>query len=102
MPLNLPAGSEIPADAAHTGCEMKKMLTGNDIRLPAARKANSKHPHHPCTQYLISIQRKRIETAFSDIAKLMPESIHAVTAEGFLIKLIAFIWAYTFNNLHKL
>jgi hypothetical protein len=32
----------------------------------------------------------------------MPESIHAVTAEGFLIKLIAFIGAYTFNNLHKI
>jgi hypothetical protein len=78
------------------------MLADNNIRLLAARKANSKQPHHPSTEYLIATQRKRIETAFSDIAKLMPKSIHAVTAEGFLIKLIAFIWAYTFNNLHKL
>jgi hypothetical protein len=102
MPLNLPAGSEILADAAYTDYTMEEMLTDNDIRLLAARKANSKHPHQPCMEYLISIQRKRIETTFSDIAKLMPKSIHAVTAEGFLIKLIAFIWAYTFNNLHKL
>jgi hypothetical protein len=29
----------------------------------------------------------------------MPKSIHAVTYEGFLIKLIAFIWAYTFDKL---
>jgi hypothetical protein len=32
----------------------------------------------------------------------LPKSIHAVTKEGFIIKLIAFIWAYTFNNLHKI
>jgi hypothetical protein len=32
----------------------------------------------------------------------MPESIHAVTAEGFLIKIIAFIWAYTFDSLYKI
>jgi hypothetical protein len=26
----------------------------------------------------------------------------SVTQEGVIIKLIAFIWAYTFNNLHKI
>jgi hypothetical protein len=102
MPLNLPAGSEILADAAYNDYQMEEMLADNDVRLPVARKTSSKQPHHPCTEYLISIQRKRIETAFSDIAKLMPKSIHAVTPEGFLIKLIAFIGVYTFNNLHKL
>jgi hypothetical protein len=35
------------------------------------------------------------------MAKLMPKAIHAVTYEGFLIKLIAFIWAYTFDKLHN-
>jgi hypothetical protein len=100
MPLNLPAGSEILADNDCTDCEMEGMLADNDIRLLPARKANSKKPHHPSTEYLIATQRKRIETTFSDIAKLMPKSIHAVTAEEFLIKLIASIWVYTFNNLH--
>jgi hypothetical protein len=102
MPLNLPGGSGILADSAYTDYGMEQMPADNGICLHAARKANSKRPHHPGTEYLISIRRKRIETAFSDIAKLMPESVHAVTAEGFLIKLIAFIGAYTFNNLHKL
>jgi hypothetical protein len=70
------------------------LLADNDIRLLAVRKANFQKSHHPSTQYLIASRRKHIETAFSGITKLMPKSIHAVTAEGFLIKLIAFIWAY--------
>ena len=45
-------------------------------------------------------RRKRVETAFSDITQLMLKSILAVTPEGFIIKLIAFIWAFTFNNSH--
>jgi hypothetical protein len=102
MPLNLPDGSEILSDAAYTDYDMEEMLADNNIRLLAARKANSKRPHHPSTEYIIATRRKRIETVFSDIAKLMPKSIHAVTAEGFLIKLIAFIWAYTFDKIYNL
>jgi hypothetical protein len=102
LPLNLPDGSEIPADAACTDYDMEEMLADNGIRLLAARKANSRHPHHPCTEYLIATQRKRIETAFSNIDKLMPKFIHAVTAEGFLSKLIAFFWAYTFIIIENL
>jgi hypothetical protein len=53
------------------------------------------HPHDPCVEYLIA---KRVETAFFDSAKLMPKFVLAVTVEGFLVKIIAFIWAYTLNN----
>jgi hypothetical protein len=102
MPLNLPPGSEIMADSAYTDYELEEMLADDGIRLLAARKDNSRRSHNPCREYLIALQRKRIETTFSDIAKLMPKSIHAVTCEGFIIKLIAFIWAYTLNNLHKI
>ncbi|MDR1372876.1 MAG: hypothetical protein LBJ17_07155 [Dysgonamonadaceae bacterium] len=52
-------------------------------------------------EYLIASGRKRIETAFSDIAKYLPKTIHAVTENGFLIKLIAFIWGYTFDKLYN-
>lgn len=102
MPLNLPTGSEIMADSAYTDYDLEEMLADDGIHLRAARKNNSKRPLNPCREYLITLQRKRVETTFSDIAKLLPKSIHAVTKEGFIIKLIAFIWAYTFNNLHKI
>jgi hypothetical protein len=78
------------------------MLSDDGIRLLTARKANSKRPHKPWVEYLISISRKRIEDAFSDIAKYMPKTVHAVTEKGFLIKLIAFIWGYTLDRMLKL
>jgi hypothetical protein len=98
LPLNLPPGSELMADSAYTDYLLEEIMLENDIRLLADRKANSKYPHDPCVEYLIASQRKRVETAFSDIAKLMPKAIHAVTPHGFIIKIIAFIWAYTFNK----
>ncbi|MDR1372021.1 MAG: IS982 family transposase, partial [Dysgonamonadaceae bacterium] len=58
-------------------------------------------PHNPCLEYLIANGRKRIETAFSDIAKYLPKTIHAVTENGFIIKLTAFIWGYTFDKLYN-
>jgi hypothetical protein len=102
LPLDLPEGSKLIGDSAYTGYLIEDMFRDNGICLLADRKTNSKRQHNPSNKYLISTRRKRIETAFSDIAKLMPESIHAVTAEGFLIKIIAFIWAYTFDSLYKI
>ncbi|KAA6318140.1 hypothetical protein EZS27_031809 [termite gut metagenome] len=91
MPLNLPEGSTLYADAAYRDYTLEEMLADEGIRLLSARKANSKPPHEPWVEYLISIKRKRIEVSFSDIAKYLPKTIHAVTENGFLIKLIAFI-----------
>ena len=36
--------------------------------------------------------RKRVETTISDIKKLFPRTIHAVTLDGFLIKLTLFVF----------
>jgi hypothetical protein len=102
MPLNLPEGSILYADAAYTDYKTEEMLSDDGIRLLAARKANSKRPHEPWVEYLISISRKRIEVTFSDSAKYMPKTIHAVTENGGLIKLIAFIWGYTLDRILKL
>jgi hypothetical protein len=65
----------------------EEMLVDDGIRLLAARKANSKRPHEPWMEYLISISRKRIEIAFCDIAKYMPKTIHAVTQNRFIIRI---------------
>jgi hypothetical protein len=102
LPVNLPEGSEVLADSAYTDYLMEEMLSENGIRLLANRKSNSRHPHNPYTEYLISIGRKQVELAFSDIAKYLPKKIHAVTISGFLIKFFMFFWAYSFDKLYKL
>jgi hypothetical protein len=84
-----------------TDYDMEEMLADNGIRLWAPRKSNSKRLHNPCREYLISRQRKRVETAFSVIAKLLPKTIHAVTAEGFIIKLIAWLILLIVSCIYK-
>ena len=43
--------------------------------------------------------RKAVETAFGEIAKLMPRSIHAVTGPGFELKVYLFVLAYSFSGI---
>jgi hypothetical protein len=39
-----------------------------------------------------------IETVFSGITRVFPKSMHAVTFDGFLLKLSAFIFAFTLKT----
>jgi hypothetical protein len=42
--------------------------------------------------------RKRVETTISDIKKMFPRTIHAITLEGFLIKLTLFVFGLQLNK----
>jgi hypothetical protein len=44
-----------------------------------------------------SYHRKRVETAGSLIAQLFPKSIHAVTSQGFELKVALFVIASSLN-----
>jgi hypothetical protein len=43
--------------------------------------------------------RKKIETVGSLIERMLPKSIHAVTAAGFELKIFLFVLAYSMNCL---
>ena len=43
--------------------------------------------------FLLARYRKRVETAGSQIERLLPKHIHAVTADGFELKTILFVLA---------
>jgi hypothetical protein len=95
LPLSLPAGAEVAADAAYTFYEWEDHLVEQDrVHLLVARKANSKRrdtpPAHDYKQWL----RRRIETVFGEIAKLFPKKIHATTLSGFVLKVSLFLFAY--------
>lgn len=68
------------------------------ISLKVMRKKNSKRQDHPWNQYIKQHTRHYIETVFSSITCVFPKSIHAVTYEGFLLKLQAFIFAFTLQQ----
>jgi len=63
------------------------------------RKANSKRPFPPWVFYVQSTYRKIVETTGSLIERLLPKSTHAITAEGFELKLGLFVLAASLNFL---
>ncbi|GAX43883.1 transposase [Tolypothrix sp. NIES-4075] len=96
LPLNLPPGSEVYGDSAYTDYTVEDDLEHtSQIYLKVMRKKNSKRQDPPWNQYIKQHTRHYIETVFSSITCVFPKSIHAVTYEGFLLKLEAFIFAFT-------
>jgi len=59
-----------------------------------ARKSNTKRPHKAWENFLIANSRKRVETTFSQISSMLSKSIHAVTVNGFLMKVILFNYVF--------
>ncbi|MDF5734093.1 MAG: IS982 family transposase [Rhizonema sp. PD38] len=99
LPLNLPPGSEVYTDAAYTDYTAEDDLKESDkISLKVMRKKNSKRQDEPWNQYIKQHLRHYIETVFSSITRVFPKSIHAVTYQGFLLKLEAFIFAFTLRQ----
>lgn len=96
LPLSLPATAQVYADAAYTDYQAEDDLQHLDqIHLQVARKRKSKRPDSPALAYIKQTTRHYIETVFSQITRRFPKSIHAVTLDGFLLKLTTFIIAHT-------
>lgn len=99
MATDLPEGSVLYTDAGYTDYVSEDLFeeaTGNAQQ--TARKKNSKRPHHPAQNYLIQHFRKRIETTFSQLTARFPKQIHAVTAQGFALKIVLFIFVHTLDQ----
>lgn len=100
LPLNLPAGSELYADKGYTDYVAEDTLAeADEIALMAIRKRNSKRPDSACLAYIKQTLRHPIETVFSQITRRFPKRIHAVTFEGFLLKVSSFIWVHTLEQI---
>ena len=94
----LPDGSIIYADKAYNDYEIEDLLkVVEHIQLLPMRKKNSKRALSPSVAFVQSYHRKRVETAGSLIEQLLPKSIHAVTAQGFELKVALFVIASSLN-----
>ena len=94
----LPDGSTIYADKAYNDYEIEDLLKEVDhIQLIPMRKKNSKRALPPSISFVQSYHRKRVETAGSLIEQLLPKSIHAVTPQGFELKVALFVIASSLN-----
>lgn len=99
MQVDLPAGSELYGDSGYTDYEQEDLYAECDqIYLKIHRKKNSLRPDPAWDVFLKKTFRKPVENVFSQITNLFPRNIHAVTAEGFLLKLFLFLLAFTING----
>lgn len=96
----LPEGSVLYADAAYTDYEWEEAWRETEqVELQADRRQNSTRPHEPWQNFLIQYFRKGVETTISQITERFPKSIHAVTAHGFALKLLLFVFTHTLAEL---
>jgi hypothetical protein len=63
------------------------------IQLQPLHKKNSKRPVPPYVAYRQAQGRKMVETTGTLIERLLPNSIHAVTSQGFKLKVMLFALA---------
>ena len=97
--FDLPEGSFVTGDKAYNNYRIEDMMREAGLELIPIRKKNS---HRPVPAYMIYFQariRKMIETTGSLIERLLPKSIHAVTAKGFELKVALFVLACSINFL---
>lgn len=99
LPLNLPPGSEVYADSAYTDYTAEDDLKkSSEIVLKVIRKKNFQRQDQPWNGYIKQHTRHYIETVFSSMTCVFPKLIHACTLKGFLLKLEAFIFAFTLQE----
>ena len=91
MTVDLPASSDLYGDAAYLNQEQKEWLACEGIRLKAATKKNSLVRNTWAEELENKYYRKRVENTFADITAKFPKKIHAVTAEGLLLKILLYV-----------
>ncbi len=100
MYFDLPPESSLYGDSAYTEYELEEMFKETElIELKISRKSNSKKPDKPYQAFIKNTMRKRIESSISEIIEMTPHSIHAVTAKGFFLKVLLFVFAYQLKTI---
>jgi Transposase DDE domain len=99
LPLCLPQGSQLFMDSGYTDYAAEDAAQEMDgVEFAPSRKSNSKRGDDVWRSYYKQLMRKRIETVFSQIANLLPKKIHAVTLDGFLLKVSMFVIAFALDK----
>lgn len=99
LPLDLPEGSQLFMDSGYTDYGAEDAVAEFDgVEFAPSRKKNSKRGDDCWRSYYKQLMRKRIETVFSQITSMFPKHIHAVTLNGFLLKLSMFIIAFALGK----
>jgi hypothetical protein len=99
LPLDLPEGSVLYTDAGYTDYVAEELFNeASGSQQQSVRRQNSNRPHHPAQSFIIQYFRKHTEICFSQLTAQFSKQIHAVTAQGFVLKIALFIFAHVLNQ----
>ena len=97
--FDLPENSFVTGDKAYNDYTIEDVMRMAGVELIPLRKKNSLRPVPAYMTYFQAGIRKIVETTESLIERLLPKSIHAVTARGFELKVALFVLACSINFL---
>lgn len=94
--FDLPVRSTVYADKAYNHYAQEDLLSqAAGIAFEPIRRGNSRQADNDyCTNWLRQQARRHVETDISQLVDRWPRRIHAVTANGFLLKVVGFILAH--------
>ena len=99
LPLALPEGGELFMDSGYTDYAAEDAALETDgVTFATQRKGNSRRYDEPWRAYFKQLMRKQVETVFSQITAMFPRHIHAVTLDGFLLKVSTFVIAFALDK----
>jgi len=100
LPLQVAPESAIYMDAGYTDYRAEdQIFDAEAIYLKAERKSNSRRKDTCSAAFIKNRMRKKVETTISLIKGNMLNHIHAVTKEGFLLKVALFVIGYAFHQI---
>jgi hypothetical protein len=100
LPFDVAPESCIYMDAGYTDyLSEDDLFEAEMIHARVQRKKNSKRKDEPHLRFIKQCMRKQIETTFSELKARMLRTIHAVTKQGFLLKVALFVIAFGFEKI---
>ena len=101
MALDIPRGCALMMDRGYTDYVAEDLLReAEGLEVYPVRRENSVR-YEGCRQYLAVVKRRFVESVGACLHSLLPRRVHAVTLDGFMLKLMCFVYAHNFNLLHK-
>jgi hypothetical protein len=94
LPLDLPEGVELYMDRGYESHLYEDLLREAQGIVPMVIRRGNSRRYVPWLQYLAIVGRRVVETVGGMLHAMFPRRIHAVTQEGFVIKVLSFVLAH--------